>query len=374
MNHKPLFYFLLFLLGIAGLQAQPSGKLEFVTLSHSFGDLSESAAPVSFTFYFKNAGRSSIRLTRVTPSCKCTVPVWPNEPIAVGASGTIQVQFDPKGEEPGEFTKHVTVNTDGEPQAVLLKLTGRILGKPKPKVKPKVDITTFYKKKSGSLLLSSDFLSFGDVPKGTKASGKVAFYNPSANPINIDLMATKLPLHIALEASALTVQPKDSVVLSFTFDEVKLKDWGYVHSSVFVATDDAEEPRKRLDLSARIIEDFSKLEEDAPLPVATLNKSKHDFGSLTQHTTVATSFILKNIGKSTLHIRKTKASCGCTVGKPEKSILAPGEATTVEVVYRTGAAVGYQSKSVTIITNDPDRAEMVIWISANILGSDKKED
>lgn len=366
MNYKSICLFVVFFITVFYTQAQPAGKLEFVTLNHSFGRVAANAGTLEYTFYFKNAGRSSIEITRVMPSCKCTVPTWTTTAIAPGASGTIKVAFDPK-EESGSFAKHITVNTNGEPQAVLLKITGEVIGgqvaKPKPKV---VDFATIYRKKSGSLLFSNNLISFGEVAKGKTAQESLTLYNTADKAVNIDLLATTLPLHISLKASSLAVLPKDSVILTFTFDEVKRKDWGYVHSNFFLATDDKEEPRKQVDLAARIVEDFGELDASTPRPSAKLNKDQHDFGTLSQNATVSTNFVLTNEGKAPLYIRKTKASCGCTASEPQKNMLAPRESTTIVVTFRSGTTQGYQNKSVTIITNDPENAEMIVWISANI--------
>ncbi len=357
---------------LVNLYAQPKGEAQFDHLSYTFGRLSPKSLPVKHKFQFINKGRAAIRILKVQPSCECTASDWTISPIAVKDTGMVEVTFDPSTIQ-GEFTKHVTVLTDGYPQAILLKIKGEVVtpqaevvAKPAPKKVEVADIERWYPKKAGSLRLSATSLFFGDVLKESTATQQLTLYNPTDRAIQILPEESKLPLHVTWNVEGNTVRPKDSLQILLTFHEKRRKDWGYVHSNLFLATTDTSEPRKRIDLSARIVEDFGDWEANDPRAIAVLDKSKHDFGSLGQNSTVSTTFTLSNHGKEPLYIRKTKASCGCTASEPAKRVLAPGESTPVQVTFRSGNEVGYQKKSVTIITNDPERTEMVIWIDAHV--------
>lgn len=52
---------------------------------------------VKHDFYFKNVGNDDLVITRVEPSCGCTVPVYPREPIPPGEDGKISVTFKSAG-------------------------------------------------------------------------------------------------------------------------------------------------------------------------------------------------------------------------------------------------------------------------------------
>ena len=55
---------------------------------HDFGEIQEEV--VNYT-YFKNEGEGPLIISNAQGSCGCTVPQWPRQPIAPGASGEIKV-------------------------------------------------------------------------------------------------------------------------------------------------------------------------------------------------------------------------------------------------------------------------------------------
>jgi len=79
--------------------------------------------------------------------------------------------------------------------------------------------------------------------------------------------------------------------------------------------------------------------------------------------------LLTNSGKSDLHIRKVKASCGCTAVQPEKNVIAPGESVNIKTVFNSAGKTGNQNKTVTIITNDPKKSKLILWVKGEVIKS-----
>ena len=75
-------------------------------------------------FVFKNTGKSPLILLEVKPSCNCTSPVWPKEPIMPGKTGTIKVLYDTK--EVGVFSKTITVTSNASNNNVELTIQGEV--------------------------------------------------------------------------------------------------------------------------------------------------------------------------------------------------------------------------------------------------------
>ena len=75
-------------------------------------------------FVFKNTGKSPLILLEVKPSCNCTSPVWPKEPIMPGKAGTIKVLYDTK--EVGVFSKTITVTSNASNNNVELTIQGEV--------------------------------------------------------------------------------------------------------------------------------------------------------------------------------------------------------------------------------------------------------
>ena len=62
-------------------------------------------------------------------NCGCTKPEYPVKPVAPGKEGQIKVTYQPKG-RPGSFSKNIYVYTNGEPERVVLLITGTVIPKP----------------------------------------------------------------------------------------------------------------------------------------------------------------------------------------------------------------------------------------------------
>ena len=116
-------------------------------------------------------------------------------------------------------------------------------------------------------------------------------------------------------------------------------------------------------------EDFSSLSaaDLASAPVVAFNTLSYDFGNIKQGEKKEYTFELTNKGKRELVIRNIRSSCGCTAVSPSKNVIAPGEMAPVKVVFDSTGKKGRQSKSVTVITNDPKNSTSTLRISTNIL-------
>ncbi|MFT5916760.1 MAG: hypothetical protein ACI81T_003270 [Bacteroidia bacterium] len=341
------------------------GKSVFTDVSHDFGQIKEENGKAEFTFKFKNEGAGPIRITYVKASCGCTTPSWSKEPVARGESGFVKVVYNPQG-RPGSFSKTITVRTDGEPQAMVLRIRGIVIPRPK-------GLNDIYSYEVGNLRFNSNYISFKEVMAEGKKEFNFSVYNQGAEPITFDLEGSKIPAFINFKPSSLVVNPKDSVNLSLTFDANQKRDWGFVYGGIFLKTDDKLKADKRLGYSARIREDFSNLEKDAPRPKLVFEQDRHDYGKIQQNDKSTAKFVFTNEGNADLLIRKVKASCGCTAVVAEKSILKPNESTYLEVTFSSGTRKGNQKKSITVITNDPNNDEQILWIEAEILSAEKKE-
>jgi hypothetical protein len=113
----------------------PTTTMSFEQTDFDFGSVKE-GEKVKHTYKFKNTGSEPLIISGAKGSCGCTVPKWPSEPIAPGASGVIDVEFDSKG-KPGKQTKRVTVNANTVPAQTFLNISGNVEKDPNaPTVKP----------------------------------------------------------------------------------------------------------------------------------------------------------------------------------------------------------------------------------------------
>jgi hypothetical protein len=103
-------------------EVKPEGPLpvfEFETMDHDFGTINEGDV-VDFTYKFKNTGDAPLIIQEAQGSCGCTVPNWPKDPIAPGATGEITAKFNSKGKQDLQ-NKTVTVTANTFPKRTVLK-------------------------------------------------------------------------------------------------------------------------------------------------------------------------------------------------------------------------------------------------------------
>ncbi|TVQ78203.1 MAG: DUF1573 domain-containing protein [Flavobacteriales bacterium] len=108
--------------------AQSKGpEITFETTTIDYGQIDEKADGAR-TFVFRNTGNEPLIIERAQPTCGCTVPDWPREPIMPGKEGKIQVTYDTK--RIGHFNKSIKIysnasNTDAQ-GITTLRIRGEI--------------------------------------------------------------------------------------------------------------------------------------------------------------------------------------------------------------------------------------------------------
>ncbi len=102
----------------------PTTVMEFGETEFDFGTVTE-GEKVSHTYAFKNTGSEPLILSNAKGSCGCTVPKWPKEPIAPGASGEITVEFNSKNKK-GPRNQKVTITANTEPAQTFIYLKGNV--------------------------------------------------------------------------------------------------------------------------------------------------------------------------------------------------------------------------------------------------------
>lgn len=106
-------------------QAQVAGaQIEFEKLEHDYGTIDQGANGTT-EFKFTNTGTEPLIISNAKGSCGCTVPEWPKEPIAPGATSSIRVKYDTK--RVGPISKTVTITSNAVDNASsLLKIKGTV--------------------------------------------------------------------------------------------------------------------------------------------------------------------------------------------------------------------------------------------------------
>ena len=98
--------------------------IDFVSKVVDYGTIEHNSDGVR-KFVFTNNGTEDLIIKNAKGSCGCTVPQWPKEPIAPGATGEINVKFSSKGKK-GSQNKTVTLTANTTPPNTKLRVTGQI--------------------------------------------------------------------------------------------------------------------------------------------------------------------------------------------------------------------------------------------------------
>ena len=336
-------------------------KISFNKQLHDFGKFKEADGKVTHKFEFINTGGSDLVVQNVSASCGCTAPSWTREPIPPGGKGFVAATYNPAG-RPGAFRKYVTVISNSNPGSVRLTIAGEV--EPKPRT-----IEDDYRYAMGPMRLKSNHLAFGNLKNTQTSEKRLEVINNSDAPVEVAF--ERVPKHITIKAEPAILKPKEKGHLVASYNTPMRNDWGFVIDRMGLNINGKSERNYSLVISANIEEDFTSMtaEQLANAPVLNVDDPEFRFGKINQGEKVEHTYMLTNSGKSDLHIRKVKASCGCTAVQPEKRIITPGESVSIKTVFNSAGKVGNQNKTVTIITNDPKKSKMILWVKGEVVKS-----
>jgi Protein of unknown function (DUF1573) len=97
-------------------------RITFEQAEFDFGTVKEGDV-VNHDFKFTNTGKVPLTILKARSTCGCTIPEWPEEPIAPGASGVISAKFNTEGKSNNQ-TKRITVTANTYPNDNVVKLIG----------------------------------------------------------------------------------------------------------------------------------------------------------------------------------------------------------------------------------------------------------
>lgn len=351
---------MLFLLLLLVKLSFAQGTAKFEKTRFDFGEIKEETGLASTIFAFQNTGSKPIKLLSVKATCGCTTPIWSRDSVMPGSSGFVKVEYNPMG-RPGIFAKEILVETNGSPSHISLTIHGKVTPRPKGPV-------DFYPFEEGNLRMRTNHLTYGSIYKDDTITQSTILYNQGSKTIQISKSGSKAPSHLKPRLSKTTLAPGDTLTLSVTYIASLKKDWGFAFDNIFLSTNDADRPMKRINISADIAERFSA-QDRAQAPNLSLTKTEIDLGNVVEGTMAKAEFEIKNTGKSDLITRKLSAACTCIEAKSSGTI-APGETGTVTLIFNTRGRVGEFEKDAVLITNDPDHPVTTLNIKGMVVRED----
>jgi hypothetical protein len=102
----------------------PKTTIQFYETKYSFGK-QPAGKVLKHTFRFKNTGFHPLMIAKTDVTCGCTVPNFPEEPIAPDNDGEITVVFNTAGKS-GHQQKNIIVHANSLPEATSIGIEADI--------------------------------------------------------------------------------------------------------------------------------------------------------------------------------------------------------------------------------------------------------
>jgi hypothetical protein len=102
-----------------------------------------------------------------------------------------------------------------------------------------------------------------------------------------------------------------------------------------------------------------------PRPVIVVAQTSQDAGTMEEGSEAPFRFTVINRGQADLEIAQVKPSCGCTIPKWDR-VIKPGAQGTIEARMNTQYFRGTVTKHLTVVSNDPDRPQVELAITAHV--------
>ncbi len=354
---KRVTIFLFFILSLAPAFAQSPLKASFEGNVKDFGDVLEKYGTITHRFDFLNSGSDGLQIDSVKTSCGCTVTHWSAGIIEPNAKGYVEVTFNPHN-RPGVFDKTMVVHYKNTTTTSSLNIRGFVISTP-------ASIEQEFPFAVGKLRLKSKYLNLGNIPKRKLFSKSFEVYN-SGNDILVFSDVMEGPNHLTITFEPYTLKPKTTGKLWVHYDVAAKNDLGYFREDAAIFTYEIADQRKDLIITSTLM--------DLPMKTggnqATINipKTIQDFGIKQQDDTVNVKYIIQNIGKSTLEIKKAFSSCNCMRVQLASTSIKPGGTTELRAMFLTHQRVGKQQKAITLFTNDPNQPVSVLTLKGLLRG------
>jgi len=111
--------------GINEKQKADMPEIQFDNLSYNFGKVIKGER-LSYTFHFKNVGKSSLIISSTEASCGCTTSTPPQAPVNPGEKGEITITFDSTYKS-GEVTSYLVVMANTYPAQTILTVYANVV-------------------------------------------------------------------------------------------------------------------------------------------------------------------------------------------------------------------------------------------------------
>ncbi len=102
-------------------------------------------------------------------------------------------------------------------------------------------------------------------------------------------------------------------------------------------------------------------------PKIEFESEQINLGKVVSGNPINAAFTFSNKGDAELEIIEVRAGCGCTKAESEKKKLAPGESSTITIVFNSTGFSGPVRKQITVRSNDPNRSSVLLSFDVEVV-------
>lgn len=312
-------------------------------------------APVTAVFELRNKGARKLKISEVRTSCGCIGVDYPKQEVGGGDRFKVRLTYDAR--QLGHFEKSAAIYSNGSKEPLYLTMRGVVRAELE-------DYSGSYPYDFGSLRADKNVLEFDDVNKGDTPELEIYIRNTGTKTLRPNIM--HLPPYLSAAVTPENLRPGHAGRVSVSLNSEKLHDYGLTQTSVYLAGNPGEEvsQEKEITVSAVLLPGFDGMtgeaRRSAPRMAMLADSLVFDFEGKSRK---KGEIKITNNGRTALKIRSLQMFTGglrVTLGKRE---LDPGESTTLKVTaYRDELLKAHSRPRILMITNDPDRAKVVVKI------------
>jgi len=313
-------------------------------------------SPVTATFELQNKGGRKLRISDVKMSCGCTSVEYPRTDIAGNSTFEIKMTYDAR--QLGHFDKMAAVYSNGSEKPVYLRMKGVVLAEMN-------DFVGNYTYSIGDMRIDMNELEFDDVNRGEQPVQEIHIYNAGSSVLQPNLM--HLPPYLTATMAPERLAPGRAGKMTVTLHSENLFDYGLTQTSVYLAEKPGDKVNKGNDIgvSTVLLPSFAHItdvdRQQAPKLVMSAEQLDFQFNGKSKQ---KGEIILMNDGQTTLNISSLQMfTPGLQVTLPKRE-LKPGETTKLKITAVAKDLKRARTKPrVLMITNDPDKAKVVITVN-----------
>ncbi|MGE5498695.1 MAG: DUF1573 domain-containing protein, partial [Syntrophothermus sp.] len=162
-----------------------------------------------------------------------------------------------------------------------------------------------------------------------------------------------------------TLEPGESTKINVKFNTIGRE--GHQLKYVDVLSNAKGNEDLRLSFTANVLKADAAPQAAASKSKLVFDSYQHDFGRMEEGKVVEWKADFKNTGTGLLEIKDIRTSCGCTAAVPSGRKIEPGKTGNLRIEFDSSNKSGQLSRTITIISNDPEKPEQTIVINAEVV-------